>query len=147
MFFGILAKISGIISSIPDSVVGGMTTFLFCNVFVSGLKVVAQSDLNSRRNRMTLALSMGLGLGVAMVPSVVGDYRDSYGTTAFWPCRGAFRDGAACSDSERAIRDGVVIFLGTPYCIGTVVAIIMNLILPKDMEIVRADPPAEAGKA
>ena len=147
IFFGILAKISGIISSIPDSVIGGMTTFLFCNVFVSGLKVVAQSDLNSRRNRMTLALSMGLGLGVAMVPSVVGDYRDSYGTTAFWPCRGAFRDGAVCSDSERAIRDGVVIFLGTPYCIGTVVAIIMNLILPKDMEIIRADTPAEAGKA
>ena len=82
-----------------------------------------------------------------MVPSVVADYRDSYGSAAFWPCRGAFRDGSVCSDSERAIRDGVVIFLGTPYCIGTVVAIIMNLILPKDMEIVRADPPAEAGKA
>jgi xanthine/uracil permease len=33
------AAVSGIISSIPDCVIGGMTTFLFCNVFVSGLKV------------------------------------------------------------------------------------------------------------
>ena len=70
MFFGILAKISGIISSIPDSVIGGMTTFLFVNVFVSGLKTVAQVDLASRRNRMVLAISLGVGIGVAIVPYV-----------------------------------------------------------------------------
>jgi len=31
---GILAKFSGVISSIPDCVIGGMTTFLFANVLV-----------------------------------------------------------------------------------------------------------------
>ena len=82
-------------------------------------------------------LKLGFGVGGSSVAAIMG----------LVILRGAFRDGSACSDSERAIRDGVVIFLGTPYCIGTVVAIIMNLILPKDMEIVRADPPAEAGKA
>ena len=44
---GVLSKVSGIISSMPDCVVGGMTTFLFCNVFVSGLSVVSKADLNS----------------------------------------------------------------------------------------------------
>ena len=61
IFFGILAKVSGIISAIPDCVIGGMTTFLFVNVFVSGLKTVAQVDLASRRNRMVLAISLGVG--------------------------------------------------------------------------------------
>lgn len=137
LVMGILAKFSGIISSIPDCVIGGMTTFLFCNVFVSGLKVTGGADLNSRRNRIILAISMGIGLGVAMVPNVVADYRDSPGWATFWPCTGPFRDGADCSDTEQGIRDGVLIFLSTPYCIGTVLALILNLILPEDMEVLR----------
>ena len=43
ILFGVLAKISGIISAIPDCVIGGMTTFLFVNVFISGLNTVAKS--------------------------------------------------------------------------------------------------------
>ena len=42
ILFGVLAKISGIISAIPDCVIGGMTTFLFVNVFISGLNTVAK---------------------------------------------------------------------------------------------------------
>jgi len=139
LFMGILAKVSGVVSSIPDCVIGGMTTFLFCNVFISGLKVTAGADLNSRRNRVILAISMGIGLGVAMVPNIVADFRASYGTSPFWPCRGQFRDGNECKDNEKAVRDGVLIFLSTPYCVGTALALVLNLILPEDMEILRKD--------
>jgi len=139
LFMGILGKVSGIVSSIPDCVIGGMTTFLFCNVFVSGIKITSGADLSSRRNRIILAVSMGIGLGVALVPSIVADYRASYGTSAFWPCTGHFREGADCSNAEKGVRDGVIIFLATPYCVGTVLALFLNLILPIDMEVLRAD--------
>lgn len=133
---GVLSKISGVISSMPDCVVGGMTTFLFCNVFVSGLAVVSKADLNSRRNRIILAISMGVGLGVAAIPWIFGDQRASAGTAPFWPCTGPFREGGDCNKGERGIRDGILILLTTPYSIGTVLAMLLNAILPTDMEVV-----------
>ena len=146
LFMGILAKVSGIISSIPDCVLGGMTTFLFCNVFVSGLKVTSSADLTSRRNRVILAISMGVGLGVAMVPNIFADFRASEGTAPFWPCSGAFRDGDACTAGEKGVRDGFIIFLSTPYCVGTVLALLLNLILPEDMEVLRAEKEEPGNK-
>ena len=147
IFFGILAKISGIISSIPDCVIGGMTTFLFVNVFISGLKTVSQVDLTSRRNRMILAISLGVGIGVAIVPGIFADMRASYGTSPFFPCRGPFRTEKDCTKGEQGVRDGIVQFLSTPYCVGTVLAILMNAILPPDMEILRKDAPISENKA
>ena len=142
---GVLSKISGIISSMPDAVVGGMTTFLFCNVFVSGLSVVSKADLNSRRNRIILAISMGVGLGVTAVPWIFGDQREGGGTAPFWPCTGPFREGADCNKGERGIRDGILILLTTPYSIGTLLAMFLHGILPTDMEVVGYS--ADAGKA
>ena len=142
---GVLSKISGIISSMPDCVVGGMTTFLFCNVFVSGLSVVSKADLNSRRNRIILAISMGVGLGVTAVPWIFGDQREGGGTAPFWACTGPFREGADCNKGERGIRDGILILLTTPYSIGTILAMFLHGILPTDMEVVGYS--ADAGKA
>jgi NCS2 family nucleobase:cation symporter-2 len=147
MVLGVLSKISGIISSMPDCVVGGMTTFLFCNVFVSGLSVVAKANLNSRRNRIILAISMGVGLGVTAVPWIFGDQRgnNNPGTAPFWPCTGPFREGGDCSKGEQGIRDGIIILLTTPYSIGTLLAMVLNAILPEDMEVVGYS--ADGGKA
>ena len=50
------------------SVLGGMTTFLFASVCVSGIKVIS-IDGFSRRNRFILTISLGLGLGVTLVRS------------------------------------------------------------------------------
>merc|ERR1712232_268031 len=91
ILLGVFAKFSGVISSIPDCVLGGMTTFLFCQVLVSGLAILATVDLNSRRNRVILGISLGVGVGVAMTPGIFN----------------------------------VMLFLGTPYCIGSVLALIM----------------------
>jgi NCS2 family nucleobase:cation symporter-2 len=128
LFFGIIAKTSGIITSIPDAVIGGMTTFLFCNVFVSGIKVVSAVDLDSRRNRMILAISMGIGIGVAIVPYIFEDFRASTYTSSFWPCQD-------CNEEMRAVRNGILIILATPYCIGTILAMFLNMILPTDPEV------------
>ena len=57
---GIFSKFAAAIISIPDPVMGGMTTFLFSSVLVSGLAIVNKVSLN-RRNRFILTASMALG--------------------------------------------------------------------------------------
>lgn len=51
--YGVLAKISGVFLAIPASVLGGVTTFLFASVCVSGLKVISMNAF-TRRNRIVL---------------------------------------------------------------------------------------------
>jgi len=148
LFFGVFAKFSGIISSIPDCVLGGMTTFLFCQVLVSGLAVLAKVDLTSRRNRVILGIALGVGVGVAMTPHIFNDMRDSPYSARFWPC---FEDthtktGGECDETEKGLRNAIMLFLGTPYCVGSVLALLMNLILPADMEIVTDVTPAKVAE-
>jgi len=124
---GVLGKISGIITSIPDSVLGGMTIFLFCNVFVSGVSVASTLDLTSRRIRFILALSLCIGIGVIVWPYAFLDRRASPYTANFWQC-------ADCSNSLKGFRNAVSIFLSTGYCVGTVIAMLLNFILPEDCD-------------
>lgn len=70
-------QIAGFFTAIPDCVLGGMTTFLFANVAVSGIKILAAAG-NSRRSRFITACSLGLGLGVTIAPS--------WATNNLWPC-------------------------------------------------------------
>ena len=56
--FGVIGKFGGVVASIPDCVLGGMTTFLFANVIVSGITVLSKVPM-TRRNRFILALSLG----------------------------------------------------------------------------------------
>jgi len=127
IFMGVLGKISGIITSIPDSVLGGMTIFLFCNVFVSGVSVASTLDLTSRRIRFILALSLCIGIGVIVWPYAFLDRRASPYTANFWQC-------ADCSNSLKGFRNAVSIFLSTGYCVGTVIAMLLNFILPEDCD-------------
>jgi len=55
------------------------------------------------------------------------DMRASPYTASFWTC-------ADCSDTMKGLRNAVSIFLSTGYCIGSVIAIFLNLILPSDAE-------------
>ena len=132
---GVLAKIAGVITSIPDCVMGGMTIFLFCNVLVSGIALFGGLDMKSRRTRFIAALSLAVGVGVTVWPFAFQDMRASSYTAAFWEC-------SDCSETMKGFRNGVSIFLSTGYCIGSVIAIIVNLILPKDPE----DDVADGGE-
>jgi NCS2 family nucleobase:cation symporter-2 len=68
ILMGIFAKIAGVISSIPDCVIGGMTIFLFANVFVSGITLFGELNLKSRRIRFISVLSLCVGVGVTVWP-------------------------------------------------------------------------------
>ena len=87
ILFGILGKLSGVflastspsrdlvlISSrprptVPNPVLGGVTTFLFSSVVVSGLRVLSYVKY-SRRDRFILAAALSFGIGDLIVPDV-----------------------------------------------------------------------------
>lgn len=148
ILIGVFSKIAGIITSIPDSVLGGMTVFLFANVLTSGLSLFQAVDLKSRRLRFITAMSLAIGAGVTVrsrdlrllfpffhpslttIPPKVWpwafqDMRASSYTAAFWTCED-------CSTAMKGLRNAVSIFLSTGYCVGSIVAIILNAILPED---------------
>lgn len=125
---GVFGKFAGLITSIPDCVIGGMTIFLFANVLASGIALAATIELSSRRNKFILALSLAIGVGVTVWPFAFQDMRGSSYTANFWRCDD-------CSETMKGVRNGVSIFLSTGYCVGTVVAMLLNAILPADAEV------------
>ena len=102
-----------------------MTIFLFANVLASGVALAATLDLHSRRVKFIMALSLAIGVGVTVWPYAFLDRRASSYTANFWQC-------ADCSETMKGVRNGVSIFLSTGYCVGTVVAMLLNGILPED---------------
>ncbi|CAM9667929.1 unnamed protein product [Pylaiella littoralis] len=114
--FGILAKIAAFFTSIPDCVLGGMTTFLFANVAASGIKILASCG-ESRRSRFIVACSLGLGLGVTIAPG--------WATNNLWPC-------SDCGVALKSFRDGIILVLSTGYSMGCTAAIILNQIIPDE---------------
>ena len=54
---------------VPNPVLGGVTTFLFASVVVSGLRVLSCVDY-TRRDRFILAAAMSFGIGDLLVPNV-----------------------------------------------------------------------------
>jgi hypothetical protein len=102
--FGVIAKISAIINTIPYSVLGGMTTFLFCNIVVSGIGILGP-ELQVRRSRFIVCSSLMFGIGVALVPQ--------------WADNDLVR--ASGDKNFQFMGRAVVILLNTPYCIGTIV--------------------------
>jgi NCS2 family nucleobase:cation symporter-2 len=130
VFLGVFAKFAGIITSIPDAVIGGMTIFLFANVLASGIALASSLDLHSRRIKFIMALSLAVGSGVTVFPYAFIDLRASQYTANFWRC-------ADCSDALKGLRNGIAIFLSTGYCVGTVIAIMLNMILPEDAQVIK----------
>jgi xanthine/uracil permease len=102
-----------------------MTIFLFANVLTSGISLAATLDLHSRRTKFIMAVSLSVGVGVSIWPFAFQDMRGSTYTAHFWTCED-------CNETTKGIRDGVSIFLSTGYCVGTIIAMILNGLLPDD---------------
>ncbi|EFN55989.1 hypothetical protein CHLNCDRAFT_145360 [Chlorella variabilis] len=124
---GVIAKFAAVITTIPDCVFGGMTTFLFANVIASGIKIIVGDHL-TRRNRVILAFSMALGVGVTLVPQ--------WATNALWPCTG-------CSEGVKGLQEAVITILETGFCIGALTAIFLNLVLPMETPMIVPAPTSK----
>ncbi|BGP52148.1 hypothetical protein JCM10450v2_008119 [Rhodotorula kratochvilovae] len=117
ILFGILAKISGVFLAIPNSVLGGVTTFLFASVAVSGLKILSTAAF-SRRDRIILASALSFGLATMLVKDWAS-YIFTY---------------AGSNAALKGFLNSLIIILSTPFLIAGILASLLNATLPADPE-------------
>lgn len=99
---GFIPKFGALITTIPQSVLGGATIIVFAMITMTGIKIIIKDELSSR-NVSIVGLSVALGMGVIQVPGVLD----------------AFPSGVS------------MVFGSSPVVITTIVVILLNLILPK----------------
>ncbi|KAJ4473879.1 xanthine/uracil permease [Lentinula aciculospora] len=118
ILFGVIGKISGVFLAIPNPVIGGVTTFLFASVMVSGIRVLSLMDF-TRRDRFVLAAALTFGIGDLLVPRIF--------TELF---NGVNNPGSGL----QGLFNSITIVLSTPFLAAGIVAVIMNLILPQERD-------------
>ena len=102
--------------SIPNPVLGGVTTFLFGSVVAAGIKIISYIEF-TRKNRFILAAAGALGFGNMLVPT--------------WATY-LFADVNSPGASLQGFFNSIIIVISTPYLIAGLVASILNAILPDD---------------
>lgn len=115
---GVFAKFAAAIVAIPSSVIGGMTTFLFTAVAVSGVSIVARGVVFTRRNRFILTAGLSLGYGATLVPNYFSNIFTYHGDNR----------------SLKGFLDAIVLVMQTGFAITAAVCMILNLTLPEELE-------------
>lgn len=102
---GIFPIFGAVLATLPNAVLGGCTIMMFGTIVVSGLQMVSKCGF-SHRNITIAALSLSVGIGFTQVPEVF------------------------------AVFPKIVQTVFAENCVAVVfvVALLMNLILPKEME-------------
>ena len=116
MVMGIFSKFAAALVAIPSSVLGGMTTFLFSAVAVSGIRIISTVPF-TRRNRFILTASLALGYGATLVPTWF---------SFFFTYTGGGAKGG--------LLDAVELVLETGFAVTAFVAIVLNLMLDEEEE-------------
>lgn len=68
VLMGVFSKFAAALVAIPSPILGGLTTFLFSAVAVSGVRIISTMPF-TRRNRFILVASLSLGFGAILVPN------------------------------------------------------------------------------
>lgn len=103
---GIFPIFGAVLATLPDAVLGGCTIMMFGTIVVSGLQMISECGY-SQRNITIAALSLSIGIGFTQVPEIFAIFPQIIQT----------------------------IFAENCVAVVFVVAIILNLVLPKDMEV------------
>ena len=100
---GLIPKFSAILTTIPQCVLGGATITVFSTIAMTGMKLIA-SETISPRNTTIVGLSAALGVGISQSSSALSQFQESI----------------------------TIIFGKTPVVIATIMAVLLNLILPQE---------------
>lgn len=106
---GVFPVIGVILTTLPETVLGGCTLMMFGTIVVSGLQMISKCGF-SQRNITIAALSLSIGLGFTQVPEIFNIFPQLVKTIF----------------AENCVA---VVFL---------VSVILNLVLPKNMEATEA---------
>ncbi|KAF9535162.1 xanthine/uracil permease [Crepidotus variabilis] len=118
ILFGVLGKLSGVFLAIPNPVLGGVTTFLFANVAASGVRVLAHVRF-LRRERFILSAALAFGFGNLLHPDLFTHLFEGVDN----PNKGL-----------KGLFDSMTIVLSTPFLSSGIVAAVLNLIIPAEVE-------------
>ncbi|GAB7343068.1 hypothetical protein MBLNU457_1153t2 [Dothideomycetes sp. NU457] len=117
LIMGIFSKFAAALVAIPSAVLGGMTTFLFGSIAVSGIRIISTIPF-TRRNRFILAAALAPGFGTILVPDWF-----SYVFTYKGP-----------NTALTGFFNAIVLIMETGFLVSAVIALILNLILPEEIE-------------
>lgn len=112
---GVFSKFGTLFLMIPDPVLGGMTTFLFANVASSGIRILAFLKW-TRRDRFIVSAAISLGLGVSLIPNALTQFLSYSGGNVVL----------------EGLVDSANIILSTGFCVGAIIAIVLNQLLPEE---------------
>lgn len=114
---GVFSKFAAALVSIPAPVLGGMTTFLFSAVAVSGIRIISTIPF-TRRNRFILTAAMSIGFGATLVPtwfSFVFTYTGN-------------------NHALQGFFNAIELVLETGFAVTAFLALILNLVLEEEIE-------------
>lgn len=103
---GLFPPIGAFFSTLPQPVLGGCTIMMFGSIIVSGMTMISKCGF-TQRNTIIASLSISIGIGFTQVDGIFNAFPSLVGD----------------------------IFAGNPVAGVFVVALVLNLILPKDMEV------------
>ena len=100
---GVVPKFSAVLTTIPQCVLGGATVAVFSTIAMTGMKLIAAEDITAR-NTTIVGLSAALGVGISQASSALEQFPEAVTT----------------------------IFGKSPVVIATLMAVLLNLALPRD---------------
>lgn len=100
---GVSPKFAAVLTTIPQCVLGGATITVFSTIAMTGMKLIASQDL-SARNTTIVGLSAALGVGISQASAALSQFPDAVTT----------------------------IFGKSPVVIATIMAVLLNLLLPRE---------------
>jgi hypothetical protein len=83
------------------------------------LQILMLGEGFSRRNRFIVSCALAFGMGVSMVPQ--------WSKNALWPDL-----GPGAHPSLQSVRTAVLLILDTGFCVGAIVAFVLNMIVPHE---------------
>lgn len=117
IIMGVFSKFAAALVAIPAAVLGGMTTFLFSAVAVSGIRIISTVNF-TRRNRFILTAAMSLGFGATLVPN--------------WFAYVFTYDGP--NNARKGFFNAITLVCETGFALTAFLAIFLNLVLPEEVE-------------
>ena len=113
---GLIPKFSSLLTTIPYSVLGGATVSVFASIAMTGMKLINTENM-SYRNTSIVGLAAALGMGISQASGALASFPDWF----------------------------VTIFGKSPVVIATLIAVLLNIILPRDKEVPLEAAPDDAG--
>jgi len=114
IIIGLIPKAGAIVASIPHPVLGGAALAMFATVAVVGIQTLQRVDFHDHRNVVIVGTSLGLAVYVTVLPTL-----------------------------SQAVPEGVRIIFGSGITLGSLVAILLNLVFH---HVGRDRGPAVAGR-